>query len=61
MVSSTSVKKCVNRKLSISLFMIKESGANHLPPESSMDLFISLCIRITDGIFFSLFNLILNP
>lgn len=44
--------KCVNRKLSIILFMIKESGANHLPPESSMDLFISLCIRITDGVFF---------
>lgn len=37
-------EKCVSRELN-TVLLIKESGANHLPIQSSMDLLISLCLN----------------
>lgn len=35
------LEKCVNRELN-TVLLIKDSGANHLPIQSSMDLLISI-------------------
>lgn len=43
--------KNVNKKLN-TVFLVTESGADHLPIKSSMDLLIFLCTWITEAVFF---------
>lgn len=49
-VSSTFLDKSVSRKPN-AVLLIKDSGVNHLPIRSSMDLLISLWTSITEAFF----------